>query len=323
MDEGSFFPNLAGFPSSLIARSNPDIFRWSLDFAFLVGCWLILKKRYPGVKLLIPVTGIYLIFFVFQCYYYFVWKIYGEIPIWSYDLALLKRVFPVFMKTMGIPPILIFAGALILVSLLFILFKKVFKTLIVISEPCTWQSIAFICFILFIIPFSLKLYYPHVVDGEKVKTGIHWIVENMNTTFTRSRVKVLPDLSQSVTYKDYYDLKLKSKPNIYLIFIEAYGSVAGTVSPYDELYAEHLKNIQDSLEHHDWYSASVLSNSTILGGRSWLGFTTLLSGLRIDNHPAYEDLIEHHTDYPHLINTLNQQGYQTYRLNTMPIRTNV
>ena len=74
------------------------------------------------------------------------------------------------------------------------------------------------------------------------------------------------------------------------------------------LRAYQLKAMEDTLSNA-WHMATALSNSTILGGRSWLGFTTLLSGIRIDNHPAYEDMISHHVGYPHLINTLNAQGY--------------
>ncbi|MEP7320986.1 MAG: sulfatase-like hydrolase/transferase [Saprospiraceae bacterium] len=317
MDEGSFFPSLHLFPTSLIARSNPDMFRWSLDFAFIICLCLWLKKWYSRSILLTLITFVYLLIFVFQFYYYFVWKIYGEIPIWSYDLALLKRVFPVFMKTMGISPLLLFIGAILIVSILFFFFRKLFKWLFKVSESLGAKSIAFISLIFFIIPLIFKLSFPHTRDGNQVKNSLGWIIENMNTTFAPSRVRPLPDLSHHIPYQDYSNLKLKSKPDIYLIFIEAYGSVAGTVPPYDQLYAEQLQSMNDSLSAHQWHSATALSNSTILGGRSWLGFTTLLSGIRIDNHPAYETLIQQHVGFPHLITTLNQQGYQTYRLNTM------
>lgn len=78
--EGSFFPHLASLPQSLITRSNPDIFRWSLDYALIFMLCLLLQKR---MKLTILAGGIAVIYFIllaFQIYYFIVWKIYGEIP---------------------------------------------------------------------------------------------------------------------------------------------------------------------------------------------------------------------------------------------------
>ena len=317
MDEGSFWPILNSFPGDVLARSNPDLFRWSLEFAALLATWLFLQKWKWQLNPAPIITMVYILLFIFQCYYYFVWKIYGEIPTWSYDVALLQRVFPVFMKTMGLSPVLIFAAALLVVIILYFLFKKIFTYLSTLIDKMTWSQSAGLSLILFLIPLTLKTTGKSISDSAEHKNAVFWIFENIHTTFTLSRVKGLPKLSAPLPYDLYPELKLKSKPDIYLIFIEAYGSIAGTVSPYDRLYANQLKNIEDSLSANAWYMATTLSNSTILGGRSWLGFTTLLSGVRIDNHPAYEDMISHHIGYPHLINTLNAQGYHTYRLNTM------
>ena len=317
MDEGSFWPILNNFPIDIIARSNPDPFRWSLELAAMLSLWIIMPVRKWGLKPGPILAMAYTILFIFQCYYYFVWKIYGEIPTWSYDLALLKRVFPVFMKTMGLPPLLIFAGAIFLVIVLFILFKKIFAFLSIQVDKISRPHAVTLSLILFLIPFALKKSGESHPDSVDHKKAMFWIFENIHTTFTLSRVKSLPNLNTPILYDVYPNLKLKSKPNIYLIFIEAYGSIAGTVSPYDIPYAYQLKAMEDTLSSNAWHMATALSNSTILGGRSWLGFTTLLSGIRIDNHPAYEDMISHHVGYPHLINTLNAQGYHTYRLNTM------
>lgn len=317
MDEGSFWPILNSIPGDVLARSNPDLFRWSLEFAALLATWLFLQKWKWQLNPASIIAMVYILLFIFQCYYYFVWKIYGEIPTWSYDVALLQRVFPVFMKTMGLSPVLIFAAALLVVIILYFLFKKIFTYLSTLIDKMTWSQSTGLSLILFLIPLTLKITGKSISDSAEHKNAVFWIFENIHTTFTLSRVKGLPKLSAPLPYDLYPELKLKSKPDIYLIFIEAYGSIAGTVSPYDRLYANQLKNIEDSLSANAWYMATTLSNSTILGGRSWLGFTTLLSGVRIDNHPAYEDMISHHIGYPHLINTLNAQGYHTYRLNTM------
>lgn len=314
--EGSFFPHLASLPQSLITRSNPDIFRWSLDYALIFMLCLLLQKR---MKLTILAGGIAVIYFIllaFQIYYFIVWKIYGEIPVWSYDWALFQRVLPVFFKTMGISPDLFKLLLLFLAALLIYISYRVHRWMLRRTQPWTSVFILVSACWFFGLPLILNR-LPHAPESNNTKSAILWIIDNMHTTFTQARVKSLPADLSHLPYEAYQQLKIKTKPNIELIFIEAYGSLLSTVQPYDSIYIHQLQHFDQKLKSNHWLSASALSNSTILGGRSWLGFTSLLSGIHIDNHPAYEKLIQDHVGYPHLINLLNHFGYETYRLNTM------
>jgi hypothetical protein len=254
---------------------------------------------------------------LFQFYYFILWKIYGEIPIFSYDWALFARVLPVFLKTMGIPGILFYPAltlpAIFLIGLLFSCFRYLHKK---IEEISTKAKLVYFV-VVFLLPALLKMLIPHPDESNDTKSAIVWLSQNVHKTFSLRRVQSLPDTLNYSHYESYSKLPLKSKPNILLIFIEAYGSVLGCVSPYDTAYYALLKKMEDNLSLAGWKSATTLSNSTILGGRSWLGFTSLIAGLKIDNHPAYEKLIHRFSDYPHLIKTLNNHGYHTYRLNTM------
>lgn len=309
--EGHFLPDLDRFWT----RDNPDIFRWSLDYALLFII-ILMGYRLKKISVLTLLLSLgFLLLFLFQSYYFISWKIYGEKPVWTYDWALILRVLPVFMRTMKISPPIFYTICGLSLLLILILVYRIHR--FILNAIHSVNPVYFITTIslVFILPYFLS----EIIHTRSLKNYpvIHWITRDMVWTFTGSRVKSLPEIGDKPVYNNYYDLDLKTKPNICLIFIEAYGSIAGAVPPYQDLYWNRLKSMDSSLAGNGWYAASALSNSTILGGRSWLGFTTLLSGLRIDNHPAYEKLIREHTGYPHLIRILNHMGYHTYRLNTM------
>ena len=316
-EEGKYWPVLISIPDSLVSRPNPDVFRWCIELGLFLSIYLFTTKRAKAIWADITLSFIYFLLMVFQSYYFILWKIYGEIPVFSYDWALFERVLPVFMKTLQIPAALFYSAlSLIAFLLIYVLFKS-FRYFQKITGEITLRAKLGYIFLVFILPVLLKLLISHPVESNETKSAIVWISENMNETFSRTRVQSLPDKMDYSTYESYSHLPLESKPNILLIFIEAYGSVLGCVTPYDTAYFNQLKDMEIAISRMGWESATTLSNSTILGGRSWLGFTSLIAGLKIDNHPAYEKLINRYTDFPHLINTLNAQGYHTYRLNTM------
>lgn len=316
-EEGKFWPVITSIPGSLASRPNPDVFRWCLELGLFLSIYLYIINRVKSAWTDLIMSCIYFLLLAFQSYYFILWKIYGEIPIFSYDWALFVRVLPVFIKTMQIPPVLFYSVLIIIsFSLIYILFNC-FRYIQKSAAKIPPKAILSYTGLIFILPLSLKMLISHPAESNDTKSALVWITENIYNTFSEDRVHVLPDTINYFPYESYTDLPLKSKPNILLIFIEAYGSVIGCVPGYDSAYFMHLKEIENSLSVAGWQSATTLSNSTILGGRSWLGFTSLIAGIKIDNHPAYEKLVYRFTDYPHLINTLNAQGYHTYRLNTM------
>ena len=311
--QGNFFPLSDWFKP----RVNPDIFRFSLDYA-LIWITIVIGYRYKKLNLFIYLlSACYLGLFLFQTYYFISWKIYGEKPVWSYDWALIRRVLPVFMRTMKISPVVFNLLGFLLIVLIYIGVYRLHRYMLKSISSLNLSFLGITGTLGCLLPFILYSAYPYDAGDSNTYPAAHWIVDDIQWTFTETRIKPLPDIGARQEYSEYYDLPVKSKPNIYLIFIEAYGSIAGAVDPFQQSYWERLKQMEATLAGQGWKAASTLSNSTILGGRSWLGFTTLMSGLRIDNHPAYEKLIEQYPRYPQLIRVLNHFGYQTYRLNTM------
>ncbi len=110
---------------------------------------------------------------------------------------------------------------------------------------------------------------------------------------------------------------LREKPNIYFLFIESYGSINLNNEKLSSRYKELLKEHNNQLEIHGWKSASILSNAPVTGGGSWLSYSTIMLGYKIDNSSLYNALLNDNEfkKYNHLFRNFQNAGYINYRLN--------
>ena len=110
---------------------------------------------------------------------------------------------------------------------------------------------------------------------------------------------------------DYSRHPLQRKPDIYLIFVESYGSVLYKRPDYRREYTSLLAKLQQQLDSAGWHTTSTLSESPTWGAGSWMAYGSVLLGIRIDNHPQFLSLFNKYqvADYPNLGRTLPGQGY--------------
>jgi hypothetical protein len=134
------------------------------------------------------------------------------------------------------------------------------------------------------------------------------------------RVHTFGDVVAQNAY-NYSGYHLLHKPNIYLIFVESYGSVLYKRPDYREAYTALLSQLQDELQEAGWYTASTLSEAPTWGGGSWMSYTTTLFGLRIDTHPQFLSLLDQYQSevYPDLGHYLETQGYRYVRLSSLSV----
>jgi len=118
---------------------------------------------------------------------------------------------------------------------------------------------------------------------------------------------------------DYHDKRLVEKPNLYLIFVESYGSVLYKRDDYAPAYRRRLAQLEQQLTAAGWQAATALSESPTWGGGSWLAYTSAYFGLRIDSHPQYLALLDRYqlTPYPDLGHYLQSQGYRNVRISSI------
>jgi hypothetical protein len=131
------------------------------------------------------------------------------------------------------------------------------------------------------------------------------------------RVHALDDLPVAAPNPAGY--ALLQRPDVYLIFVESYGSILLSDPLLRRAYQQQTERLTAELAAAGWHSASALSESPTWGGGSWMAYTSALLGLRVDSHPAYLSLLEQFSDgrYPTLGRALHDLGYRV--AHTTPI----
>jgi hypothetical protein len=149
-------------------------------------------------------------------------------------------------------------------------------------------------------------------QAEMVPSSLAWKLEqNVAASFQlQQTVATFDDTSLQAAY-NYRTYRLEHKPDIYLIFVESYGSVLYKRPDFRAAYTALLDELDGQLQAGGWGTASALSRSPTWGGGSWMAYTSFLFGLRIDNQPQYLALRDRYQaiDYPDLGSALQTQGY--------------
>ncbi len=145
------------------------------------------------------------------------------------------------------------------------------------------------------------------------------MVRNANASIELSR-----DLARSSstpadsTYRTYQALRWDRPPSLYVVVLESYGSVLAA-PPHRALYDGLMGPVSDSLAASGWHAATAHSSAPVSGGLSWLSVATTLLGTPIEHQPLFDMLRPKLPRYPHLVRTLQQQGYTTATLQP-PVR---
>lgn len=259
----------------------------------------------------------FIFFFVYNIYFEFNHKFYGIIPSFRNDYVLLQEVLPIFLNSLtGGSATLSYVFAIvfvILAGLFFIwLLKHLLKNFVAIrSYKLTKAIFAVLWIFTLIYSFDISYKFRH-----QKALAIHWMSPNVLKSMQLEDADKYATI-ESNEFEPYLSQKLTQKPNIYLLFIESYGTVATESAALKPSYLKQIKNLESRIKKLDYHIASTYSISPVKGGRSWLAFSSFMSGLKVDNQIQYNDLIQRNFEYPNMVRYFNQQGYQTYRLSTM------
>jgi len=115
---------------------------------------------------------------------------------------------------------------------------------------------------------------------------------------------------------NYSSQHLAKKPNIYLLFVESYGSVLYKRPDWKPAYIAMLQKQMDKLEKGGFHFASKLSQSPTWGGGSWLAYTSGLFGMHISSQPQYLTIMDRYETkvprYPDIGTYFRSQGYDYF-----------
>jgi len=120
-------------------------------------------------------------------------------------------------------------------------------------------------------------------------------------------------------------LNFREKPNIYLIFIESYGSILLRNHKLSENYIRKFDEFSSAMKRADWGCKTNYSTSVSLVGPSTLAYTSVLFGNRVDSNFYYEYLLneERFYEFDTLTKVLRNHGYMSYNLNATKFKNGV
>jgi phosphoglycerol transferase MdoB-like AlkP superfamily enzyme len=332
-NSNSFLPvlNGTGDPSRwarqlLLWRNNLDIFRLSAEFTILLALWVLLPwARFPRLRR--PFRWLFAFTYIIALLY----AIYESVTIYTYQteavfyaharmvvdgLGFLLQHLHVQAWLIAAGVVAVGAGTACLLA-----FLRAIAGGIPVGSLSRWTRLMLA--LLAVLSLSAMIHYRgNLASRKSVISSIAFKLQK-NTAESialHQRVQSLNTLSYSQIY-DYTGHDLLAKPDIYLIFVESYGSILYKKAAFRDVYTKTITELTGELEKDGWYATSALSESPTWGGGSWMAYTSTLFGLRVDNHPQYVALLERFQNeaYPDLGNYLQSQGYQYIRATSLAV----
>lgn len=321
---GTFFPS-SSLPDKdgisawwiFLVRDNFDLFRISVEWWLMLGILLLLASFKKVFRIVLWLFGIgYVLLLLYQIYYAVSLSLYGQHPYLQNDYVLIKEVLPLLLDQVTGGSIWLYILTAIGIALLIALIGWAYGFVTKRMADLAFRKVPLLVWAvlgLLIIPGSLLV-------KDKIYRGDYYTFVRITKLIDESLH--IPDagkfdrLVKLPLYQDYQGKTLLERPNIYFLFIESYGRAIGTKKWAVDSYVPAIQGIGDTLDAAGWHSASAYSLAPILGGRSWLSFTTAITGVRVGTHVQFNQLIETYPDYPHIFRYLSSQGYQTVRLTT-------
>jgi len=312
----TFFPDVARW-TSLRTRQNYDLWRFGLEWLGLITLWVNLPRlRTPRTRRVFRwvAFALLLTFLVYQSYEAVVVGLYHNRPDFVNDWAFLAGGIGFVLDSLSLPWWLVAGGVLgpfLLLALLYHLTGIPFAAGLP-EKLMPFSRRAFLLLALLALGYALM--YPQdaaTPEGEVASLALKVRANLQRARRTHERVKVMQQVSPYATY-DYRRYTLAEHPNIYLFFLESYGSVLVTDPVFRPRYEALMARVQRELASAGWHMATGLSRSPVWGGGSWMAYTSMLCGVRLAQQPQYLALKYgfQNTPYPHLGRYLQSQGYR-------------
>jgi phosphoglycerol transferase MdoB-like AlkP superfamily enzyme len=302
--------------SLFVWRNNLDVFRLYAEWVLLAALWVFFGRIRQGK----------------------IGRIYRAVALTFYLLALSYAIYEAVVRSMyQLDPILYSQLVLVLDNLAFVAD----------SLPISLGTILLIGMGIVAALYAVVRVVWHTLSTDVVQFGrvtqllmallVGWVIVSMlmlgtqlaspKMTVNSLTLKLRQNLIDSLTlYQrvhafdadtplavyDHAGQTLLRKPNVYLIFVESYGSVLYKRPDWHDAYVPYVEAHEAALTEEGWHMATALSDAPVWGGGSWMAYTSALFGLRVDSHPQYLALQETYVEeeYPHFGRYLQGQGYQ-------------
>jgi hypothetical protein len=323
----AFFPLKEFFPKGrfriqpFFTRFNEDIFRLNWEYAVLVVVLSMLQNEIPMVYAKVILAVFYWSTLIFFLYHHSIYGIYKSYPSFKSDIALIRQGIQIGFsgyKTAlftGFLLFLVLSGLVFWANFYIVEMLNAANVLLFFCSAITFIGIAYW--------FYKKVNPLQFTTEDRFEihhfATIQWSLSLLlsNRFFTRKTKEDLaqiPELIAQSVVEIPNDLSLKSKPNLCFIAIESYGAILNENEVYRERYQTLLENWERKLQNENFKSASILSETTVTGGTSWVSYSSFLKGVNIKNDFIYRFLLNHQKEHKtqSVLDILNELNYDTY-----------
>ena len=301
-----------GIARLLLWRENLDLFRLNVEFTLLLALWMNARCWQTRFFrwLIVGIYGLALVYYLYEA---IVRSIYHADPVFYSQYYLALDGLPFLAQHVQASFWLYGMAGLGLVAVGIGLVTWVNWLLNRASDPklvrLTRVGLGLLALLLL---WSLVRYQIYTADVEMVESSLSFKLQKNIADSRQLRHDIASFDGERVRrLYDYGRYPLQQKPDIYLIFVESYGSALYKWYDYRAPYTRLLAELEAQLAEQGWHATTALSESPTWGGGSWLAYTSFLFGLRIDSHPQYLALLNKYQveSYPDLGRYLQSQGY--------------
>lgn len=304
-------------PLLLLQRTNLDLFRLNLEWLLLVLVIVFVKPVQR--RWLIGFTFVfYLIQLGYAAYEGFVRSYYLLDPIFYNDFFLFADGTRYVLRNLHLASWQYVSGFLLFLLGIGLLFVLNWLLIAAAASVKLTKMSRLLLVVLFLGSMRAVVFLDGEVGG--LETAVSSFTAKINQNVRLSQIaRAESALFASDQLDQFYEFttqSLRDKPDIYVIFVESYGSVLYKRADFHASYALLLNELESQLNANDWAAASTQSIAPTWGGGSWISYTSALSGVRLDSHAQYLAMFNRYSNepYPHLVNYLRTQGYRSYRL---------
>lgn len=297
-------------------RSNQDVFRLGLEVVLLAALWVHIPwlwRRQRGYRALFAV--VYALALSYALYESISLSLYQTDPVFYAQYRLAADGVPFVVEQLGWPwPV--FAGGLAVAVAVIAGLLVLIRALIGGAPPqrlSRGTRLAMAALALWVLLAPLAFALPVASPQSAVSSLAAKLTQNVAESMAlHTRIAAYDSEAPERAYA-YSGQKLRHKPDIYLVFVESYGSVLYKRPYWQPEYVALLAELRQDLASQGWHAATALSESPTWGGGSWMAYTSALFGLRVDNHTQYLALLDEYQDqsYPDLGRFLQSQGYHS------------
>lgn len=300
----------------LASSVNLDFFRFNVEFSIILICSRFFQLQNYHTLF----TALYFFMLLFNIYQYSFRRIYEAEPVLFNDLKILKNGLAIMWNESKVKILI----GIFLFIVITTIFSRSLKFVLIQNynyKQSFFFIIVFTLWTLAVLAIYIKKGFVTKYPGDlylRYHFTLAEFIVNLQRSFecykfSRSKFgKKFREARQNINLKT-----VENPPNIHFIFIESYGSfIYQSEKLKDEAY-KLLEIFEKSIKIKGYHTISNLSESTTFGGQSWLTYSSVLFGCRMDTNTVFENLLND-KDFRKsnsLLHIFKNMGYTNYNLN--------